>query len=121
MLNDILGLFSFKDFSNLSDNDRKLIFDKVSYAISQTRSHISTTREGQNDIVSPIVANIWLRTARDLSVIKNKEVQILSRNLFQKSKYWTDTKNFDPINFEHYKIKLTQVEDSLSKICGITS
>jgi hypothetical protein len=93
------------------------VYDKVIYAINQTRVHIRNTRQGNADQSSAQLSNIWQRTGRELRRIRHNEIQMLARTIEEKSKYWSDPSNYDFQNLEQYEMKLAQVEDNLKRIC----
>lgn len=119
MLEFILELTSdiLSKVTSLSKADKDIVYDNVSYALNQTRTHIRNTRQGNKDQPSSQLSNVWQRTGRELRRIHLPEIQNLADTIEQKSKYWSDPSRYDLQNLDRYEMRLTQVENKLKKIC----
>ncbi len=103
--------------SSLSRFDKGTVYDEVTYALNQTRTHIRNTRNGNIDRPSSHLSNVWQRTGKRLRNIKNVELQDLADIIEQKSKYWSDPIIYDLENLNRYEMQLIQVEQKLNEIC----
>ncbi|WP_374505782.1 hypothetical protein [Flavobacterium sp.] len=103
--------------NELSNNDRSLVFEHVSYALAQTRAHIATTRKSGLDKPSTILSNIWQRTARNIKIVKNPVVKQLVETIEEKGRYWSDPNTYDKKQFDNYNMRITQVDSTLKKMC----
>ncbi len=103
--------------NQLSDKDKDLVFEHVSYALEQTRAHIASTRKNGPDKSSTILSNIWQRTARNIKVVKNPIVKQLVETIEEKGKYWSDPNSYDKEQFDRYNMRITQVDSTLKKMC----
>lgn len=102
---------------SLSKIDKDTVFDEVTYALNQTRTHIRNTRKDNKDQPSSHLSNVWQRTGKRLRRIRNSDIQRLAEIIEQKSKYWSDPTIYDLQNINHYEMRLTQVETKLNQIC----
>ncbi|WP_167618547.1 hypothetical protein [Maribellus sediminis] len=102
---------------SLSKVDKETIFDEVTYALNQTRTHIRNTRLGNKDQASSHLSNVWQRTGKHLRRIRHHEIQELADIIEQKSKYWSDPDIYDLQNLNNYEMRLIQVETKLNNIC----
>lgn len=103
---------------NLSENDKRVVFDAVRYAINQTRVHITNTRKGRKDDPSASLSNVWLRTSKKLLDLNKPELNSFAQTIMEKSKYWASPNLFNPEDIDKLKIKLDQVESKLNNLCG---
>ncbi|TND07425.1 MAG: hypothetical protein FD123_3275 [Bacteroidetes bacterium] len=119
MLDYILGLAEKISFeaNKLSTKDKDLIFDQVSFALEQTRAHISSTRKNDTDKSSTILSNIWQRTARNIKGVKHPTVKQLVETIEEKGKYWSDPDSYNKEQFDKYTMRITQVDSTLKKMC----
>jgi len=101
----------------LSKAEKETIYDELTYALNQTRTHIRNTRKGSTDQPSAHLSNVWQRTGKHLRRIRQKEIQNLADIIEQKSKYWSDPTIYDLQNLNRYEMRLTQVENKLKEIC----
>ncbi|MCD4676223.1 MAG: hypothetical protein K8S18_09560, partial [Desulfobacula sp.] len=85
MLEFILGeiYIILSKMSSLTKSDKNMIYDKVNYAINQTRTHIRNTRQGNIDQSSSTLSNIWQRTGKALKGIHHPEIQELAKTIEQ--------------------------------------
>jgi hypothetical protein len=90
MLDQLNGILDFfiQSRSNTSDHDKEIIRDSVLHALNSTKSCI-VSNGSEIRQSSPVISNIWRRTASELREIKNEEVYHLADLLESKSKHWT--------------------------------
>lgn len=94
-----------------------MIYAKVSYTLGQTKAHINSTRVDNSDKASAILANIWRRTASEIRISRNRNVNELVEVIKQKSEYWSDPQTYDKELFDNYNMRITQVQETLNKLC----
>lgn len=111
LANDILS-----EASGLSKKDKDFVYDHVSYAIKQTKSHISATRTNGRDKPSSILSNIWQRASQNIKKINNRKIKNLAETIEEKSKYWADPDNYDTAQFDHFQMRISQVESTLNQL-----
>ncbi|SDX01739.1 hypothetical protein SAMN05444410_10845 [Hydrobacter penzbergensis] len=119
MLNYFLSITKdiLNEASNLSKKEKELVYDQVSYAVRQTKSHINATRTNGKDKSSPIISNAWQRASQRIKTVNNPNIKRFAETIEEKSKYWADPISYNTAQFDDFEMRIFQVETTLEKLC----
>lgn len=112
LIEDILN-----ESTGLSKKDKDFVYDHVSYALKQTKSHINSTRVRGRDKSSPTLSNIWQRASKQIKTVSNSRIQNLAETIEEKSKYWADPDSYGTTQFDSFQMRISQLELTLKEFC----